>query len=267
MAPVAIALPKRRARTPDTPSDPRDVHMRLLDYLDEFRKRLVRAAIAVGLGMLIAFFFIDRIVHFIFEPSRRMLPPGAVLVYTQPGEAFSLYINVALISGAILASPFVFYQLWALIAPALYIQQKKLVIPFILLTTVGSLGGAAFSHYVVFPYMIAFFGTFSSPSLTFLPKVEDVFGLYLKMLIGMVVVFQMPTLAYFLARMGVVSARWLWQHLRYAILVIFIVAAVLTPSADPWNQTVVAAPMIVLYILSIVIAWMVAPRGSPATDR
>jgi sec-independent protein translocase protein TatC len=110
--------------------------------------------------------------------------------------------------------------------------------------------------------MIAFFGTFNSPDLAFLPKIDDVFDLYVKMLLGMVAVFQIPTVVFFLARMSLVTARFLWRNIKYAILLIFIVAAVLTPSTDPWNQTVFAAPMIVLYLFSILIAWAVAPRGA-----
>ncbi len=259
------------ARRPDLPKSlerrlrTRDVS--LLDHLDEFRKRLIRMALSVAAGMLVAFFFINEIFSFVFAPTRRMLPPGAKLVYTQPGEAFGLYINLALITGALIASPLIFYQIWRLISPALQSRERRFVIPFVLLTTVGVVAGAAFNHYIVFPYMIAFFGTFSSPDLNFLPKLSDVFGLYLKMLAGMVVVFQMPTLAFFLGKLGILTAGWLWRNLRYAILLIFIAAAVLTPSADPWNQTVFAAPMVVLYVLSIGIVWLVAPRRLPDDDN
>ena len=165
-----------------------------------------------------------------------------------------------------LASPFIFYQLWRLIAPVLYSNQKRFVIPFVLLTTIGAGAGAAFSHYVLFPYMIAFVGTFSSPDLSFMPQVSSVFGLYIKMLLAMMAIFQMPTFAFFLAKMGLVTAGLLWRNIKYAILIIFVVAAVLTPSADPWNQTIFAAPMVVLYLISIVIAWIVGPKSRTASD-
>src|SRR5258705_13749803 len=117
--------------------------------------------------------------------------------------------------------------------------------------------------------MIAFFGAFNSPAMKFTPRVEDTFDLYKMMLLGMVVVFQIPTLVFFLAKMRLVTARFLWRHIKYAILIIFIVAAVLTPSSDPWNQTIFAAPMIGLYLISIGIAWMVAPkrRDSEPSNR
>jgi sec-independent protein translocase protein TatC len=234
----------------------------ILDFLEQVRKRVVRSCMAIAVGCLVSFVYIDRLVAFIFAPMRRALPPGTKLIYTAPGEAFSLYINIALIAGTALASPFVLYQLWRLVAPALYANQKRFVIPFLLMSTGGLVAGAIFNHYIVFPYMIEFFGTFSNANLQFMPKVETAWDLYTKMLMGMALVFQMPTVVFFLAKMNLVSARFLWNNTKYAILIIFILAAVLTPSGDPWNQTVFAAPMVVLYLLSIVLAWLVAPHGS-----
>jgi sec-independent protein translocase protein TatC len=236
----------------------------LLDLLEQFRKRVVRSALAIAVGVLIAFIWIDKIVAFIFAPMRRALPPGTRLIYTSPGEAFSLYVNISLIAGCALASPYILFQVWRLIAPALYTNQKKYAIPFVVMSSGGVIAGWLFSHYVVFPYMILFFGTFANANLQFMPKVETAWDLYVKMLLGLAFVFQMPTVVFFLAKMGLVSARWLWDNLKYAILIMFIIAAVLTPSGDPWNQTIFAAPMVVLYLLSIGIAWVVAPRAPKA---
>jgi len=237
----------------------------LLDLLEQFRKRIVRSCIAIAIGVLIAFTQIGRIVGFVLAPMGKGVRPGTHLIYTAPGEAFSLYINIALIAGCAIASPYVLFQVWRLIAPALFTNQKKFAIPFVLMSSGGVVAGWLFSHFIVFPYMIEFFGTFANANLQFMPKVETAFDLYTKMLLGMAIVFQMPTAVFFLAKMGLVSARWLWDNLKYAILIIFILAAVLTPSGDPWNQTVFAAPMIVLYVLSIGIAWMVAP-AVPRSD-
>jgi len=168
--------------------------------------------------------------------------------------------NTLLCVSALLASPFIMFQVWRFVAPGLYANEKKFVVPFVLLTTAGSVGGAAFSHYIVFPYMMAFFGTFNSPDLAFMPRLEDAFDLYTRMLLGMTLVFQIPTVVFFLAKMRLVTARLLWRNIKYAILTIFIVAAVLTPSADPWNQIVFAAPMLGLYLVSILIAWIVGPK-------
>jgi sec-independent protein translocase protein TatC len=257
-----------RLRPPDDDRDPdgREGEISFLDHLEELRKRIINSLIAVAVAMVVAFMFIDRIVNFMLEPAVRMLPPGSKLIYTEPTEAFVLDINVALIAGIVLAAPVIMYQFWLFVAPGLYAKEKRLVIPFVLLTTLGVICGGAFGHYIVFPSMIAFFGTFNTNELAFMPKLRDTFDLYIKMVLGMCVVFQIPTVVYFLARMGVVNASFLWKHFRYAILLAFIAAAILTPSADPWNQTVFAGPMIGLYILSIGIAWMVQPKKLPAQD-
>jgi len=238
--------------------------MSFLEHLDELRKRIVRSCLAVAFGILATFYWIQPIFNFILAPTRRALPPGVKLIYTQPGEAFSLYITVALIAGAVVAAPFIMYQVWMFIAPGLYSNEKRMAYPFVFFTTVGFVAGAAFNHYVSFPFMMAFFASFNTPDLAFMPKLEDVFGLYSKMLIGMGIVFQMPTLVYFLAKMKLVTARFLWQHGKYAILIAYIIAAVVTPTGDPMNQTICAAPMIVLYFLSIIIAFIVNPRSKSA---
>jgi len=243
--------------------------MGFLEHLEELRVRLIRCCVAIGVGMLIAFLFVDRLVDALLASIAVALPPGTSLVFIKPNEGFALWLNVALVAGLLVSAPFVMYQVWRFIAPGLYANEKRFAVPFVALTSIGSLGGALFSHYLLFPATMRFFGTFSSPRMRFMPGVDDTIDLYLKMMLGMIVVFQIPTLVFFLARMRLVTARWLWRNFQYAILVIFIVSAVLTPSTDPWNQTAFALPMIALYLLSIVLAWAVAPKASappnPAT--
>lgn len=236
--------------------------MGFLDHLEELRGRIIRSCAAVAVGMLVSFAFVDRIADVVLAPTFRALPAGAVLIYTKPGEAFAFDIDIALIAGVVMAAPYVMFQVWRFIAPGLYATEKRYVIPFVLLSAVGTLAGALFSHFVLFPAMMRFFRSFDAPRMRFMPRVEDTFELYKNVVLGMVVVFQLPTLVLFLARLRLVTARFLWTHIKYAVLIIFIVAAVLTPSADPWNQTIFAAPMIGLYVLSIGIAWLVG-----ATDR
>ena len=245
----------------------RDATMGFLEHLEELRVRLIRCCGAIAAGMLVAFAFVDRLVDALLDSIQRALPPGTSLVFIKPPEGFSLWLNVALIAGALIAAPYVMYQVWRFIAPGLYANEKKFAVPFVALTSLGSIGGALFSHYLLFPATIRFFSTFSSPRLRFMPGVEDTLDLYLKMMLGMIVVFQIPTLVFFLAKMRLVTARWLWRNLKYAILAIFIVAAVLTPSSDPWNQLVFALPMIALYLVSIALAWIVRPRGEPDTTQ
>ena len=269
MALVPFPGPQAGARQlpPEDDDDSLGAKMSFLEHLDELRKRIINAAVSIGIGIAVTFYWINPIFNFLLSPTRKALPPGVKLIYTEPGEAFSLYITVALIAGCTVAAPFIMYQLWAFIAPGLYANEKKMAIPFVLLTTLGFLGGAAFNHYVAFPFMIVFFGSFNTPDLAFMPRLDDVFGLYVKMLLGMGIVFQLPTVVYFLAKMKMVTARFLWKHGKYAILVAYVVAAVITPTGDPFNQTIFAAPMIALYFLSILIAWMVNPgRKSEAEE-
>jgi sec-independent protein translocase protein TatC len=189
-------------------------------------------------------------------PLRQALRPGETMIYTYPTEAFMLYIRIAVIAGLFIAAPLIFWQVWLFVAPALYTKERRYAIPFVVLSSVGVISGAAFSHYVAFPLMWKFFASFSSELVSFMPRIEDSFSLYMRMLLGMAAIFQMPALVFFLARMGVVNARWMARQFKYAILVIFIVAAVITPSSDMASQAIVAVPMIGLYIISIGIAWM-----------
>jgi sec-independent protein translocase protein TatC len=135
-----------------------------------------------------------------------------------------------------------------------------MAIPFVVLSTLGFLGGAAFNHYIMFPWMMAFFASFNTTDLKFMPKLDSVFSLYTKFLIAMAIVFQMPTLVFFLAKMRVITARFLIAQFKYAVLLIFIISAVITPTGDPVTQTVFAAPMLGLYVLGIAIAWIVGPK-------
>ena len=249
----------------DNPERSPRFKLSVLEQLDEFRKRLIRSAIGIGVGVVVAFAWINPIVDFVFRPIRTILPPGSKLIYTVPGEAFSVYVTIALIAGVIIASPWIMWQVWQMIAPALYLKEKKFAFWFILMTTVGFVGGAAFNHYVAFKMLMVFFAQFNSSSLQFLPRLDDVLDMYVRMLLVLGVVFQMPTLVFFLAKMGLVTARFLAAQFKYAILVIFIVAAVVTPSGDPYNQTILALPMIGLYLLSILIAWIFGPVTKKST--
>ncbi len=234
--------------------------MSFLEHLDELRKRIVQACLGIAAGVVIGFFFIEQIFTFLLTPARQALPAGSTMIYTKPGEAFGLYITVSLIAGAVIASPFIMLQVWLFIAPGLYSNEKKLAIPFVLFSTLGFIGGAAFNHYVAFPFIMAFFASFNSIDLRFMPKLDDVFGLYTKMLIGIGLVFQMPTVVFFLAKMNLVTARFLVKNFKFALLLIFITAAVITPTGDPMTQMIFAAPMLGLYCVSIVLAWLVGPK-------
>jgi sec-independent protein translocase protein TatC len=255
-------LERERAREGESE---RDGRMGFLDHLEELRTRLIRACLAVAVGMVIAFLMYERIGEIVLSSVLASLPPGTdYLVYTRPGEGFAFYLDLSLIGGIVLSAPFVAWQAWKFIAPGLYVNERRLVVPFVLLAVTGSIAGAAFSHFVLFPSMMTFFRGFESAHMRFMPRVEDTFALYKNTLIGMVLVFQIPTIVYVLARIGFVTPRLLWQYLKHAVLGAVILAAVLTPSPDPWNQLVFAAPIVAMYVIGIAIAWLVQPRGRSA---
>jgi len=240
--------------------------MSFLEHLDELRKRIIRALLSLCFGIAIAAFFIDDIYAFVMRPLRDALRPGETMIYTYPTEAFMLYIRIAVIAGLFISAPLIFWQVWLFVAPALYAKERRYAVPFVLLSSIGVLAGAWFSHYVAFPLMWRFFASFSNELVSFMPRIEDSFSLYMRMLLGMAAIFQMPALVFFLARMGVVSARWMARQFKYAVLVIFIVAAIITPSSDMASQAIVAFPMIGLYIISIGIAWIFGKKKKESEE-
>jgi sec-independent protein translocase protein TatC len=230
--------------------------MSFLEHLDELRRRIIYAATSLLVGFVIAFFFIQQIFDFIMRPLQQMLPPGATLVYTDPTEAFMLYIKIALIGGLMIASPAIMAQVWLFIAPGLYAHEKKWAIPFILMSSIFFVVGAAFSHYVVFPLTWRFFASFTTDILTFMPRIEPAFSIYLRLLLAFGVVFQMPTVVLFLARMGVLTPRFMIRHIKYAVLLIVIISAVLTPDGGGVSLVAMSGPLVLLYIFSIGLAWL-----------
>ena len=242
--------------------------MSFLDHLDELRRRLVACAISLAVGALVAFAFINRIFDFIMRPLYERLPKGSSLIYTEPTEAFMLYVKIALLAGLVIAAPLIMYQLWRFIAPGLYAHEKRFAIPFILMSSAFFVGGAAFNHYVLFPLAWVFLAGFSNDYLMMMPRVASVFSLYAMLMLAMALIFEMPAVVLILARMGIVTASFLWRHIKYAVLIIFITAAVITPTGDMVTQSLMAGPMIVLYLLSILLALVFGKkrRRSDATE-
>lgn len=235
--------------------------MSFLDHLDELRKRLVTAVSAIFIAFVAAYFFHEEITAFIMVPLNEILPPGeSQFILTEPTEGFFLSIKVAALVGLIVAMPVVLTQFWLFVAPGLYAHEKKFAIPFVTLSTLFFIGGCLFSHYLLFRVAWLFLGSFSTDFVTFMPRLQSTFSLYVRLTLACGVVFQMPTLVFFLAKVGLLTARYLIRNTKYSILIIFIIAAVMTPTGDPATLTMMAAPMIVLYGVSIVIAWLVAPK-------
>jgi sec-independent protein translocase protein TatC len=255
--------------SPPVPRDPDDEElqddgaggkMSFLEHLDELRKRLIASVYALVIGCIVGFVFVGRIQQWIMLPLYQLMPSGTKFMYTAPTEGFMLMMKIGALAGLFVALPFIILQLWLFIAPGLYANEKRFAIPFVLFGTVFFVAGAAFSHYVAFPYTWKFFLGFETNYLEFRPKISDVFSLWVKMLLAFGVIFQMPTIVFFLARMGLVTAGFLIKHTKYAVLVIFVLGAVLSPGTDVVSQALMAGPMLVLYAFSIGIAWLFAKR-------
>jgi sec-independent protein translocase protein TatC len=181
------------------------------------------------------------------------------LVYLNPTEPFNLYLKVAFLAGIFLTSPFVLYQVWLFISPGLYRHEKRYVFPFMFSTVFLFLAGGWFGYRLVYPAALNFlieYGKQFQPMIT----IHEYTDLFLTIIIGMGVIFELPILVFFLSLMGIVTAGWMWRNLRYSILVIFIIAAIITPTTDILNMCIFAAPMVALYVMSIGIAWLVHPK-------
>ena len=244
----------------DDDSESEQGKMSFLDHLDELRRRIIYSLVAVLVGLGIALFFVGRIFRFVFEPMQALLPAGQTLIYTDPSEAFFLQIKIALMAGLILASPVVASQLWLFIAPGLYAHEKKLAIPFVIMSSTLFVAGAAFSHYLVFPIVWRFFVSFDTEFLTFMPRVEPAFSMYLRLVLALGITFQLPTLVLFLARLGVVTPRLMIRHFKYAVLIIVVASAALSPDGGGVGMLAMGGPVIILYILSIGLAWIFAKK-------
>jgi sec-independent protein translocase protein TatC len=236
--------------------------MSFLDHLDELRKRLIASVYALLIGCVVAFFFVTRIQAFIFVPLHQALG-GQDFIYTKGFEPFMLMMKTGVLAGLLIASPFIIWQLWLFIAPGLYANEKRFAIPFVFFSSVFFLLGATFSHYVAFPWTWAFFKSWETDYVQFLPDIQEAFSVYVKMILAFGLIFQMPTLVFSLARMGLVTAGWLAKNTKYAVLIIFVVAAVISPGTDVVSQALMAGPMLGLYGVSILVAWIFAKKKKP----
>ena len=235
--------------------------MSFLEHLDELRKRLIASIIAIAVGCVFSFILLDRYIFpFIVLPMQQMLPEGGRLITTEASEWFMLWIKVGLLGGLLIAMPFVLYQVWLFVAPGLYSHEKRFAIPFVIFASIFFFAGATFSHYMAFPVTWGFFIRFNPSYVEFMPRIGPAFGLYVKMLLACGAVFQMPVLVFALARMGVVTGRFLLRNFKYATLIIAILGAVLSPGGDIASQMILSGPMLVLYVISIGIAFVFQKR-------
>jgi sec-independent protein translocase protein TatC len=232
--------------------------MSFLDHLDELRKRILYSVYALVAMCCITFWYWEAMFVYLAGYFQQQ---GGHLVYNRPMGAFMFSLQLSLLSGLILALPFVFAQVWLFVAPGLYSREKKLAIPFVFFSTMLFAAGAWFAHFIAFPAMWKFFVSYNGlGGIESFQNIDDTFTFYVGTVLGLGLIFQMPLLVFVLSRFGIVSAGFLWKHFKYAVLAIFIIAAIITPSADMVTQMVFAAPMLGLYIISIFVALLFGRR-------
>ena len=233
--------------------------MTFLEHLDDLRKRLFYSFIAIVVTAVPAWMFHKQIFEILAQPVNQYLPEGEMLAFTRLTEPFMLYIKVSVLAAIFVSSPFIFLQFWKFVAPGLYKKERKYVIPFVLLTTIFFSAGGAFAYFVVFPFACRFFISMGADFQAVI-TVNEYFGLALRVILGIALVFEMPTLVFFLSRMGLITAKWMVKKFKYAVLVIFIIAAIITPTPDMIVQSIVGVPMLALYGVSILIAFLSEKR-------
>src|SRR5437867_8893545 len=237
-----------------------DDKMSFLEHLGELRVRIVRALIALLVGTVIGLPFSQQIVDWLAKPVTRL---HYELVFTAPAEAFWVQMKVGLIVGVFVAAPAILWQVWAFIAPGLHGHEKKYALPFVVIGSLLFIGGGPFSLFVVTPYAIQFLLSYARPGLKPMITLQNHVDFLMKFTLAFGAVFELPLALTILARIGVVTPKMLAKNRKYAILGAFIAGAVLTPTPDAFNQTLMAGPLILLYEVGIICARIFGRKPKP----
>ena len=230
----------------------------LKPHIADLRKRLVISCLTVGVMFFVCFSFYEPILTWMMVPVEAVLPKNSQMVAVEIQETFFTALKVAFFAGFIVSLPVIFWQLWLFLAPGLYDHEKKLVIPFVFFATLMFLSGASFAYYIVVPVGFELLINFGSTVVTILPSIGKYVGFFTKLLIGFGIAFELPVITFFLAKIGLVNDQMLKDFFRYAIIIIFVVSALLTPP-DVISQLLMAAPLTILYGVSIYIAKVFNP--------
>ncbi len=227
--------------------------MSLLDHLDELRRRVMFSAITIFVAFLGCWYFAPQLFHLLEQPILQALPEGEQLAFTDLAGPFMLYIKVALLAAIFVSAPMILLQVWLFLRPGLYKTERRLAVPFVIFTSLFFVAGGLFGYWVAFPMVVRFLLSVGE-GFKQVVTIQTYFAMMSKILLGLALVFEMPMLILFFARMGLVTARQLLRWFRWAVLLIFVVAAIITPTPDIATQTVFAVPMILLYLLGTLVA-------------
>lgn len=230
-----------------------------LEHLEELRQRLIRCMIVVGVAFGVCYFFSKDIFAFLAEPLRKSLPPGSSMIFINPAEAFLTYIKLSFYAALFFSSPYILYQAWMFVAPGLYAHERRYLLPFMVVSVLLFVTGVAFAYFVVSPFAFRFLMGFATDLIRPAPSLREFLGFVSMLLLAFGVVFELPVFVFFLTKMGIIDHTTLARNRRYAVLIIFIVAAILTPP-DVFTQLLMAGPLLVLYEASIFVA-KIAERG------
>jgi sec-independent protein translocase protein TatC len=236
--------------------------MSFLEHLEELRRRIIYSLYALFAAAVVPVIYADHIYKWMLSYFHQVLPPGVKMIYTQAADGFMFKFELVLLVALLIASPFVFAQIWLFVAPGLYTRERKVVIPFVICASALFFAGAAFSHYLAFIMMWKFLGgtAFSNEYIQFVPTIGEAFSLYIHITIILGIIFEMPVFVFFLTRFGLITWQVLAKQWKYAIVGSVVVAAIVTPSPDYFSQFVVALPMLALYGVSIGVAWVFRRR-------
>lgn len=231
--------------------------MTFLEHLEDFRSRLLKSLAAVTAAFALSYYFSEAIFAFMVAPLQRLLQPGQALIGTGVTEAFFTELKVALVAGVFLAGPVIFYQIWRFVAPGLQEQERRLVVPFVFCTTLFFVGGGYFCYRAVLPFAFLYFvEQYRSLGVSPEIRIGEYFTFFFRMVLAFGITFELPVFTFFFVRLGIWDHRFLWRYFRYAIVVIFTVAAILTPGPDVVSQVLLAIPLTLLYLLSIGVAYV-----------
>ena len=238
--------------------------MSLMEHLEELRKRILRSLGFLAVGFAVAYGFRNTLVAIIQKP---LLDVGLRMTMTHPTDALNLILKTSAVAGAILASPFILYQVWLFISPGMYANERKYVTPFMSATVGLFLAGTWFGYRYVLPGAIRILVMDFGKNFSHMITIDDYTGFFLAVILGLGICFELPILIFFLALFGIVDAKFLLRHFRYAVLAIFLVAAIICPMPDPFSMCLFASPMLALYFLGVGVAWFVHPNRRKRKEK
>jgi sec-independent protein translocase protein TatC len=237
--------------------------MSLFDHLEELRQRLIRSLVALVVGMVVCLTWAPEILRFLAVPIYEVLPPGTKLAVLGVTDPFLLYFKGALLAGAFLAFPAILWQVWRFVSPGLYPKERHWAGPFVFFGWIFFLAGGAFAYWIAFPMTVEFLVQVGVEDFQSVITAERYYGFLLTIVLGLGLMFELPVILVLLAKIGLVTPHFLIRNFRWAVLVIFVVAALITPTSDLVNLSLFALPTIALYLLGIAGAWLVAPKAQP----